>query len=411
MLFGIFRVIIGITGGITDLILEFTMSAFLETSFNFDTQHPALGIIALEGAKPLAQQVDRYLVDWYNKEAAKQNKPYRKTTFLIDAICPRFTSGDGKALIKETVRGMDIYIMCDVGNYSCLYNMFGMQVPMSPDDHYADLKRVISALGGKANKISVIMPLLYGGRQHKRTARESLDCAVMLQELQSMGVTEVITFDAHDPRVQNAVPLMGFDNFMPSYQILKALLRKNPDINLDKNNFMVVSPDEGAMQRNIYYASVMGVDLGMFYKRRDYSVVVNGRNPIVAHEYIGSQVMGMDIFIADDIIATGESMLSIARHLKDSGANRIFLGATFAMFTEGTDKFSKAYADGMIDGVVTTNLTYTKPELQQEPWFIKADMSKFVAYIVTACNQEMSVSKLLDPHDKINELIDNYDAK
>jgi len=386
------------------------MSAFFETSFNFDTQHPALGIIALSGAKAFAEKVDKYLVDWYNAEAVKQNKPYRKETFLIDSVCPRFTSGDGKALIKDTVRGMDIYIVCDPGNYSITYNMFGMTVPMSPDDHYADLKRVISALGGKAEKISVIMPMLYGGRQHRRTARESLDCAQSLQELQAMGVTEVITFDAHDPRVQNAVPLMGFDNFMPSYQILKALLRKVPDLKLKKDNFMIVSPDEGAMPRNVYYASVLGLDLGMFYKRRDYSTVVNGRNPIIAHEYIGSQVMGMDVFIADDIIATGESMIGIARHLKESGANRIYLGATFGLFTEGLDKFNKAYAEGLIDGVICTDLTYLNPTLLEAPWFIRAGMSKFMAYIITACNQQVSVSKLLDPHDKINELLTNYGA-
>lgn len=387
------------------------MSAFLETPFNFDTQHPALGIIPLEGAKEIAQKIDKYLVDWYNQEAVKQNKPYRKRTFLIEASCPRFTSGDGKGLIKETVRGMDVYIICDVGNYSCTYNMFGMVSHMSPDDHYADLKRIISALGGKANKISVVMPILYGGRQHKRTTRESLDCAIMLQELESMGVTEVITFDAHDPRVQNAIPLVGFDNFMPTYQIFKALLSHVPDLKLDKEHFMVVSPDEGAMARNIYYASVLGVDLGMFYKRRDYSTIVNGRNPIVAHEYIGTDVKGKSVFVADDIIATGESMISIAKHLKESGAKRIFLAATFAMFTEGSAKFQKAYEEGIIDGVVSTNLTYTLPQLEETEWFIKADMSKFIAYIISACNQLTSVSKLLDPHDKIHELIEKYSAK
>ncbi len=384
------------------------MSSFIETAFNFDTQHAPLGIIALEGARTLAEKVDKYLIDWYNSEAIKQNKPYRKKSFLIDCLCPRFTSGDGKALIKDSVRGMDVYIMCDVGNYSCTYNMYGQEVPMSPDDHFADLKRVISAISGKAANLSVIMPLLYGGRQHKRTARESLDCAMMLKELENMGVTEVITFDAHDPRVQNATPLIGFDNFMPTYQLTKALLRKFPDIKINKDHFMVVSPDEGAMNRNIYYASILGLDLGMFYKRRDYSTIINGRNPIMAHEYIGSAVMGMDVFVADDIIATGDSLLSIASHLKEQRANRIFLGATFALFTEGLEKFRKAYEEGIIDGVISTNLTYNRAELLDEPWYIAAEMSKFIAYIVSACNQNMSVSKLLDPHDKINELIDKY---
>lgn len=382
------------------------MTAFLDTTFDFDKQRPNLGIITLDGAKEFAKMVDGYLVQWYNAEAEKQNKPFRKSTFILDCVFPRFTSGDGKALIKESVRGMDIYIVCDVGNYSIKYNMFGQMVPMSPDDHYADLKRVIGAIGGKAARISVVMPILYGGRQHRRTARESLDCAMMLQELENLGVKEIITFDAHDPRVQNATPLVGFDNFMPPYQVMKALLGKYRDLEMDKNHFMVVSPDEGALGRNMYYASILGVDLGMFYKRRDYSTVVNGRNPIIAHEYIGSSVMGMDVFIADDIIATGESLLSLAQHLKQQGANRIFLCATFALFTEGVEKFSRAYAEGLFDAVVTTNLTYNNPEALAEPWFIVADMSKFTAYIISSCNQDMSVSGLLDPHDKITELID-----
>ena len=384
------------------------MTAFLDTTFNFDQQHPTLGIIALDGAKEFAKKVDWYLVQWYNAEAEKQNKPYHKSTFMLDCVFPRFTSGDGKALIKESVRGMDIYIMCDVGNYSITYNMFGQQVPMSPDDHYADLKRVIGAISGKAAHISVVMPILYGGRQHRRTARESLDCAMMLRELETLGVTEIITFDAHDPRVQNATPLMGFDNFMPPYQVMKALLRRFSSLQMDKNHFMVVSPDEGALGRNMYYASVLGVDLGMFYKRRDYSTVVNGRNPIVAHEYIGSSVMGMDVFIADDIIATGESLISLAQHLKQQGANRIFLCATFALFTEGVEKFRRAYAEGLFDAVVSTNLTYNNPEALAEPWFVLADMSKFTAYIISSCNQDMSVSGLLDPHEKISELIDKH---
>ena len=302
----------------------------------------------------------------------------------------------------------DIYIIVDVGNYSVTYSMFGTQHRMSPDDHYADLKRIIAAMGGKAKSITVVMPMLYGGRQHRRNARESLDCAQMLQELQMMGVKEVITFDAHDPRVQNAVPMMGFDNFMPTYQILKALLEKYPDVNMNKDNFMIVSPDEGAMGRNIYYASVLGTDLGMFYKRRDYANVVNGRNPIIAHDYIGNDVSGKDIFVADDIIATGDSMLKLCVELKERGANKIFLTSTYALFTEGVQKFRDAYEKGLFTAVLSTNLTYATPELLQESWFVQADMSKFVAYIMAACNQDYSVSTLLDPHDKIHELIEAY---
>ena len=387
------------------------MSSFFDTAFDFNQQHPDLGIIALDGAKDFAQKVDRYLVEWYNHEAAIQNKPLHKDTFMLQCDFPRFNSGDGKALIRDSVRGRDIYIVTDVGNYSIQYRMFGQMTPMSPDDHYADLKRVIGAIGGKAARISVVMPMLYGGRQHRRTARESLDCAMMLQELEALGVREFITFDAHDPRVQNAIPLTGFDSFMPTYQIIKALLRYESDLQIDKEHFMIVSPDEGAMSRNIYYASVLGLDLGMFYKRRDYSTVVNGRNPIVAHEYLGSDVKGKDIFIADDIIATGESLIGLAKDLKQKGARRIFLCATFALFTEGIQKFSEAYAEGLFDAVITTNLTYLRPEALEEPWFAVADLSKFVAYILSACNQEHSVSRLLDPHDKIKEILDRHSSK
>ena len=382
------------------------MTTFIDNCFNFDIPQPELGIIALTGAYEFAEKVDKYLVSWYNEEAKRQNVDSSVDTFIIKSIYPRFTSGDGKALVQESVRGKDIYIFCDVGNYSITYNMFGMSVPMSPDDHYADLKRVISAMGGKADKISVVMPILYGGRQHRRTARESLDCAMMLKELETLGVTEIITFDAHDPRVQNATPLVGFDNFMPPYQMMKALLKRFDDLKLDKEHFMMISPDEGALGRNIYYASILGVNLGMFYKRRDYSVVLNGRNPIIAHEYIGDSVEGLDVMIADDIIATGESMLSISEKLKKLGARRIILVATFGLFTGGLEKFREAYKKGLFSCVISTNLTYTTPELLAEPWFVSADMSKFTAYIVSACNQQNSVSRLLDPHDKIRELID-----
>ena len=289
-------------------------------------------------------------------------------------------------------------------------NMFGFENNMSPDDHYCDLKRVIAACGGKAKSITVVMPSLYGGRQHRRNARESLDCAQMLQELTDMGVSEIITFDAHDPRVQNAVPLMGFDNFLPTYQILKAMLRSYTDLDMTRERFMIVSPDEGAMSRNIYYASVLGTDLGMFYKRRDYANVVNGRNPIVAHEYIGNDVRNKDIFVADDIIATGDSMLKLCNELKERGCGKIFLSATYALFTEGLKKFDDAYEQGLFTAVISTNLTYAPKELLERKWFIQADMSKFLAYIISACDQNKSLSELLDPHDKIHELIAKFNA-
>lgn len=386
------------------------MRPFFESIFNFEKDTSNMAILALEGAKDLGKKIDYYLTTWYNKEAEANGKSFRHNTFLIKSVCPRFTTGDGKGLINDTVRGKDLYILCDVGNYSIEYNMFGVNNRMSPDDHYADLKRVIAAAAGKASRITVIMPILYGGRQHRRNARESLDCAQMLQELYDMGVSDIVTFDAHDPRVQNAVPLMGFDNFLPTYQILKAMMKNFPDIRIVNGNFMVVSPDEGAMSRNIYYASVLGTDLGMFYKRRDYANVVNGRNPIVAHEYIGNPVAGKDIFVADDIIATGDSMLNLCTELKQAGCGKIFLSATYALFTEGVEKFNVAHDQGLFDAVLSTNLTYATEELKAQKWFIQADMSKFVAYIVSACDQDKSLSTLLDPHDKIKELIQRCSA-
>lgn len=368
--------------------------------FSPENDHNPPMIVALKGAEKLGDKIDHYLVKWYNADMGTDYK-----SFLVANACPRFNSGDAKGIIEQSVRGKDLYVVVDVGNYNCTYTMFGETNRMSPDDHYADLKRIIAAIGGKAKSVTVIMPCLYGGRQHKRNARESLDAAQMLLELQAMGVKGLITFDAHDPRVQNAVPLMGFDNFMPNYQILKALLRRHPDIKFDKDHFMIVSPDEGAMQRNIYYSSLLKLDLGMYYKRRDYSTVIGGRNPIVAHEYIGSPVMGMDIFVADDIIATGDSVLRLAQELKEAGAGRIFLSATYAMFTEGIDAFRKAYNEGMIESVIGTNLTFLRPELSTEPWFIEADMSKYIAYIISAFNQNKSVSSLMEPHEKINKLL------
>ena len=384
------------------------MRPYYESIFNFDKELSNMGIIALEGAQELAKKVDYYLTTWYNQEAQAHNTKYHKDTFLIKSKCPRFTTGDGKGLVFDSIRGKDIYIMVDVGNYSLTYDMFGTPNRMSPDDHYSDLKRIIGAIAGKANKIIVVMPILYGGRQHRRNARESLDCAQMMHELMAMGVSDIITFDAHDPRVQNAQPLMGFDNFFPTYQILKALLKRFPEMNMSKDHFMIVSPDEGAMGRNIYYASVLGVDLGMFYKRRDYANIVNGRNPIVAHEYIGNDVKDKDIFVADDIIATGDSMLKLCKELKEAGCGKIFLCATYALFTEGLEKFQKAYDEGLFTAVLSTNLTYGTQEMIDKPWFVQADMSKYLAYIISACDQNKSLSPLLDPHDKVVELIERH---
>lgn len=362
-----------------------------------------LGLIVLSGAQELGDKVNKYLVKWYNRDVGRKSNT-NKDTFIIDSVYPRFTTGDGKAMIKDSARGKDLYIMVDVGNYSLKYKMFEAENSMSPDDHYADLKRVISAIGGKAERITVIMPMLYGGRQHRRNARESLDCAQMLQELYSMGVKDIITFDAHDPRVQNAVPLMGFDNFFASYQIIRALYNCHPDINFDKDHFMIVSPDEGAMNRNIYYASVLGVDLGMFYKRRDYTTIVNGRNPIVAHEYIGTDVKGKDIFVADDIIATGDSVLRLCSELKEKGCRDIYLAATYTLFTEGVDKFQKAYEEGLFKGVIGTNLTYLNPVLREKEWFIEADLSKYIAYIISSINQNKSIQGLLNSAEKIKDI-------
>mgnify|MGYP005793772813 FL=1 len=358
-----------------------------------------LGLIPLEGARELGEMINEHLVRWAKEAGRNQDN------FIVESECPRFSSGDGKGLIKSTIRGDDLYFIVDVGNYSCTYNMFGRQNCMSPDDHFQDLKRLIQAASGKAHRINVIMPILYGGRQHRRSYRESLDCAVMLQELAAMGVSNVVTFDAHDPRVQNAVPLMGFDNVMPTYQVLKTLFRHVPDISLTRDHFMIVSPDEGAMNRNMYYASVLGVDLGMFYKRRDYSRIVNGRNPIVAHEYLGSSVEGKDVFIADDIISSGESMLDIAYALKKQNAGRIFAYATYAIFTNGLEQFDKAYKDGIISGVLGSNLTYRTPELRQREWFFEVDVSKYIAYFIAALNHDNSVSTIIDPHEKIEQLL------
>lgn len=377
--------------------------------FDYEKSFFPIGIIAMESAKELGAEIDSHLMKWYyNENPGAENIETDKKSLLLKASCPRFNTGDAKAVLGETVRGYDMYIITDVGNYNCRYSMYGQDVPMSPDDHYQDLKRTICAISGKTQRITVIMPILYGGRQHKRSSRESLDCAVALQELYNMGVSNIITFDAHDPRVQNATPLMGFDNAMPTYQVLKALFHNVKDLVLDKDHLMVVSPDEGAMNRNIYYASVLGLDLGMFYKRRDYSTIVNGRNPIVAHEYLGTSVEGKDIFVCDDIIASGDSMLMLAYDLKKEGAARIFLSATYALFTEGLEKFDRAYKDGVISGVLSTNLTYQSPEMLSRPWYMNVDASKYIAYFILAIHQNHSVTTLLDPLKKINDIVTKY---
>lgn len=370
-----------------------------KTLFSAENRVAPLGIISLAGAQELSRKVEAHLVRWAKLAGLDYD------TFLIESSCPRFSSGDGKGMIKSTVRGYDLFFIVDVGNYSLTYNYFGQENRMSPDDHYQDLKRLIQAASGKAHRVNVVMPLLYGGRQHRRSYRESLDCAYMLQELQHMGVSNLLTFDAHDPRVQNAVPVMGFDNLMPEYQVLKKLFKDFPDLSTDKNDFMIVSPDEGALNRNMYYASVLGVELGMFYKRRDYSRIVDGRNPIVAHEYLGASVEGKDVFVADDIISSGESVLDIAENVKERRANRFFAYATYAIFTNGLEKFDKAYEQGLIDGIFGSNLTYLKPELRNRPWFHEVDVSKYIAYFISALNHDVSISSLLDPHSKIEALL------
>ena len=373
-----------------------------------------LGVIAMRGCEEMGRAVNNYLTRWQvdNSTDEMLHSFYGSEAngFLIRTNCPRFGTGEGKGMLLDSVRGYDLYIICDVGAYQCTYKMYGKEIPMTPDEHYADLKRLIAAASGKAKRINVIMPMLYEGRQHRRTARESMDCALMLQELVAMGVENIITFDAHDPRVQNAIPLSGFESIMPTYQMLKAMTHTYSDLKMDKDHMMVVSPDEGAISRNIYYSSAMGVDLGMFYKRRDYTRVVNGRNPIIAHEYMGDSVEGKDVFVADDIIASGDSILDLAYNLKKRGAKRVFAGATFAFFTSGLDAFNKAYEEGVIDHVFATNLTYASPEMLAAPWFTQADMSKYMAFVIATLNHDQSLSHLLDPWKRIEKLLTEYRA-
>ena len=368
-------------------------------------------IAALKGCEELGKTVNDYLVQ-FRKELMEHRtngiawSGYAEESFLIDCDCPRFGTGEAKGVINESIRGVDLFILCDITNYSITYKVNGYENHMSPDDHFQDLKRIIAAATGKAHRINVVMPFLYEGRQHKRSKRESLDCAMALQELVSMGVSNIITFDAHDPRVQNAIPLSGFDNFMPTYQFLKALLRSVPDLQIDNEHLMIISPDEGAMARAVYFSNILGVDMGMFYKRRDYSTVVNGKNPIVAHEFLGDSVAGKDVIVIDDMISSGESMLDVAKQLKDRNANRVFVCTTFGLFTDGLEKFDEYYEKGYIKRIVTTNLNYRSPELLAKPYYTEADMTKFLATIIDTLNHDTPIGKINNPTEKIRKLLE-----
>lgn len=372
-----------------------------------------LGIIALESSKTLGQRVNDYLVDWRNARESEHKGTiafagYQRDSYLMKACCPRFGTGEAKGQIKESVRGSDLYLLVDVTNYSLTYSVCGHENHMSPDDHYQDLKRIIAAVGGKARRITVIMPYLYEGRQHRRTSRESLDCALALQELTKMGVESIITFDAHDPRVQNAIPLNSLETVAPNYQFIKAILQHVPDIRLDSDHMMVISPDEGGMSRAVYFANVLGLDMGMFYKRRDYTRIINGRNPIVAHEFLGTDIAGKDILIVDDMISSGDSILDVATELKKRNAGRIFVAATFGLFTNGPDKLDEAYEKGLIYRVLTTNLIHQTPELLAKPWYIDVDMSKYVALIIDTLNHDNSISVLLNPVERIQSILKEH---
>ncbi|MBO5056660.1 MAG: ribose-phosphate pyrophosphokinase [Lachnospiraceae bacterium] len=373
----------------------------------------SLGIIPLKGCKTLGEKVDDYLVKWRTvRESEHKNSlafaGYQRDSYILKANVPRFGSGEAKGVILESVRGTDLYLLVDVTNYSLTYSLCGHENHMSPDDHYQDLKRIIAAVGGKARRITVIMPFLYESRQHKRTARESLDCALALQEMVRMGVDNIITFDAHDPRVQNAIPLHGFETVQPTYQFIKGLLKHVKDLKLDSEHMMVISPDEGGMSRAIYMANVLGLDMGMFYKRRDYTRIVNGRNPIVAHEFLGSSVEGKDMVIIDDMISSGESVIEVATALKERKANKIFICASFGLFTNGLERFDKAYESGIIDKVLTTNLIYQTPELLSREWYINCDMSKYIAYLIDTLNHDASISDLLNPNERIQKVVSKY---
>mgnify|MGYP002544390532 CR=1 FL=1 len=371
----------------------------------------SLGIVPLEGCKTLGDKVDAYLVKWRTERESEHKNSlafsgYQRDSYIIQTKVPRFGTGEAKGVILESVRGDDLYFLVDVANYSLTYSLCGHENHMSPDDHYQDLKRLIAAVGGKARRITVIMPFLYESRQHKRSTRESLDCAVMLQELISLGVDNILTFDAHDPRVQNAIPISGFDNIQPTYQFVKSLVEQCDDVHFDNDHLMVISPDEGAMQRAIYMANVVGVDVGMFYKRRDYSTVIDGRNPIVAHEFLGDSLDGKDVLIIDDMISSGESMIDVAKELKRRNARRVFCLSTFGLFTNGLEVFDRAVEEGIIEKVITTNLTYQTPELLSRDWYASSDVSKYVALLIDTLNHDASISDLLNPTERIKEYLE-----
>lgn len=370
-----------------------------------------LKLVAMESCTELGKKVNDHIVS-FRKDTINEvsESPlyvnYRSKNYLVDCCCPRFGSGEGKGILRETIRGTDLFIMTDVCNHSLTYTVNGHENHMSPDDHFQDLKRIISAATGKAHRITVIMPFLYESRQHKRTRRESLDCAMALEELTAMGITNIITFDAHDPRVQNAIPLSGFDSFNPLYQFMKALFREVPDLKVDKDHLMVISPDEGAMHRAVYFSNMLGVDMGMFYKRRDYSKIVNGKNPIVAHEFLGDDVEGKDVIIIDDMISSGESMLDVAKQLKERKAKRVIACTTFGLFTDGFEKFDEYYKNGYLSKVITTNLTYLPPEVHEKPYFITADLSKYLAIIIDSLNHDTAIGAVMTPTDKIHALLE-----
>ncbi len=371
-----------------------------------------LGIIAMKSSCEIGTQVDKYISSWReeseNDAESIHFSSYKRDSYLLNAVCPRFGSGEAKGVLNESVRGKDIYILVDVCNHNLTYTVCGQKNKMSPDDHFQDLKRMIAAIGGKARRITVIMPFLYEGRQHRRSSRESLDCALALQELVNMGVDSIITFDAHDPRVQNAIPLHTFETVSPTYQFIKALLKNVPDIKMTPEHMMTISPDEGGTSRAIYFAGVVGLNMGMFYKRRDYTKIIDGRNPIVAHEYLGSDVEGKDVIVIDDMISSGDSMIDVAKELKRRKANRIFVAATFGLFTNGLEKFDKAYESGLIHRVLTTNLVYQPAELLDREYYINADMSKYIALIINTLNHDSSIAHLLNPSERIHKVLRKY---
>ena len=373
----------------------------MPTSLENTPIYGELSIISMRGAEDITAKIDRYLKSFRAFEDQE--------SYVTHVTCPRFGTGEGKCVINESVRGHDVYIICDIFNYSVTYKMYDFENHMSPDDHFQDLKRIIGAMGGKARRVTVVMPMLYEGRQHRRTTRESLDAALMLQELVQMGVSNIVTFDAHDPRISNSIPLSGFDNVQPTYQMIKAITRAVPDIKLDKDHTIIISPDEGGMGRSMYYSSVLKLDLGMFYKRRNYSVVVDGKNPIEAHEYLGRELEGKDVIIVDDMISSGESMIDVASKIKSKGANRIFVFTTFGLFTNGLGVFDKAYEDGVINKVFTTNLVYRNPELKNKDWYCEVEMAKYVSLLINTMNHDSTISELLNPVQKIQALVDKLD--